>query len=191
MFTTMRLAEPLTNRLRNRLMPDAFLSSRAHEVIPAGMGAAVRKDARLLETYRRLHDLVAKPAPPVETVRDMLSQIVGASRGESGTLPIPAPEWGVMFSTGVVGAGVPFATGVAPAQTDAKPLLAGPSSGRARCRCSMPPTRQQGSDRVAAVCSRDGGPESGSFPEGRTSPPCGSRPSSLSLRAASPRRRRR
>jgi pyruvate dehydrogenase E1 component alpha subunit len=55
---------------------------------------------------------------------------------------ITAPQEGVMLTTGIVGAGVPVAVGLALA------------------------AKQQGSDRVAAVCFGDGATNTGSFHEG-------------------------
>jgi pyruvate dehydrogenase E1 component alpha subunit len=72
----------------------------------------------------------------------VLGRSVGASRGKGGTMHITCPDQGVMLTTGIVGAGVPVAVGLALA------------------------ARQQGSDRVAAVCFGDGATNTGSFHEG-------------------------
>jgi acetoin:2,6-dichlorophenolindophenol oxidoreductase subunit alpha len=146
MYATMKLSEALDERLRRGLLRGEFTGvtwpSRGQEAIPAGMGAALRLDDRLVTTYRGLHDLVGKGVPLTEIIGEVLSRTTGASRGKAGTMHITAPDQGVMLSTGIVGAGVPVAVGLALA------------------------ARQQGSDRVAAVCFGDGATNTGSFHEG-------------------------
>lgn len=146
MYTTMKLAEALDDRLRRGILRGEFLGviwpSRGQEAIPAGLCAALRDDDRLITTYRGLHDLVAKGVPLIEIIGEVLGHTPGASRGKGGTMHITAPERGVMLCTGIVGAGVPVAVGLALA------------------------ARQQGVDRVAAVCFGDGATNTGSFHEG-------------------------
>jgi TPP-dependent pyruvate/acetoin dehydrogenase alpha subunit len=146
MYTTMTFAAACDERLRRGILRGEFATtiwpSRGQEAIPAGMGAALRPDDRLITTYRGLHDLIGKGVPLVEVIGEVLGRSVGASRGKGGTMHITAPKQGVMLCTGIVGAGVPVAVGLALAAS------------------------QQGSDRVAAVCFGDGATNTGSFHEG-------------------------
>jgi pyruvate dehydrogenase E1 component alpha subunit len=142
----MTLAEAAEARLKQGMASGEFFSviwpSRGQEAIPAGFGAALRSDDRLVTTYRGLHDLIGKGAPLREVLGEVLGRTVGSSRGKGGTMHITSPEAGVMLVTGIVGAGVPVAVGLALA------------------------ARQQGSDRVVAVCFGDGATNTGSFHEG-------------------------
>ncbi|WP_243657784.1 thiamine pyrophosphate-dependent dehydrogenase E1 component subunit alpha [Parafrankia sp. BMG5.11] len=142
----MTLAAACDERLRRGILRGEFAAtiwpSRGQEAIPAGMGAALRTDDRLVTTYRGLHDLIGKGVPLTQVIGEVLGHSVGASRGKGGTMHITAPEQGVMLCTGIVGAGVPVAVGLALAAV------------------------QQGSDRVAAVCFGDGATNTGSFHEG-------------------------
>jgi pyruvate dehydrogenase E1 component alpha subunit len=146
MYTTMTLAAACDERLRRGISRGEFAAtiwpSRGQEAIPAGFGAALRRDDRLVTTYRGLHDLIGKGVPLTEVIGEVLGRRVGASRGKGGTMHITCPEEGVMLCTGIVGAGVPVAVGLALA------------------------ARQQGSDRVVAVCFGDGATNTGSFHEG-------------------------
>jgi pyruvate dehydrogenase E1 component alpha subunit len=146
MYTTMTLAAACDERLRRGISRGEFAAtiwpSRGQEAIPAGMGAALRADDRLVTTYRGLHDLIGKGVPLTEVIGEVLGRTAGASRGKGGTMHITAPGQGVMLCTGIVGAGVPVAVGLALAAS------------------------QQGSDRVAAVCFGDGATNTGSFHEG-------------------------
>ena len=146
MYRTMVRAQALDERLFRGLSRGEFVGvtwpSRGQEAIPAGMGAVLRNDDRLISTYRGLHDLVGKGVPLTELIGEVIGHNTGASRGKGGTMHITAPGQGVMLCTGIVGAGVPVAVGLALA------------------------ARQQRSDRVTAVCFGDGATNTGSFHEG-------------------------
>jgi TPP-dependent pyruvate/acetoin dehydrogenase alpha subunit len=146
LYSVMTLAQAVDDRLRKGILRGEFAAviwpSRGQEAIGAGVGAALRQDDRLVTTYRGLHDLVGKGVPLTEIIGEVLGRSPGASRGKGGTMHITAPEHGVMLSTGIVGAGVPVAVGLALA------------------------AKQQGSDRVTAVSFGDGATNTGSFHEG-------------------------
>jgi pyruvate dehydrogenase E1 component alpha subunit len=146
LYTTMKLAAACDERLRKGILRGEFATviwpSRGQEAIAAGFGAALRGDDRLVTTYRGLHDLIAKGVPLEEVIGEVLGRTIGASRGKGGTMHISCPDAGVMLTTGIVGAGVPVAVGLALA------------------------ARQQKSDRVVAVSFGDGATNTGSFHEG-------------------------
>lgn len=146
LYTKMMLELTVDERLRRGIASGEFQCviwpSRGQEAIPAAIGTALRLDDRLVTTYRGLHDLIGKGVPPVEVIGEVLARKAGASGGKGGTMHIAAPDQGVMFDTGIVGAGIPIAVGLALA------------------------ARQQGSDRVAAVTFGDGATNTGSFHEG-------------------------
>lgn len=146
LYTTMTLAAACDERLRKGILRGEFATviwpSRGQEAIAAGFGAALRLDDRLVTTYRGLHDLIAKGVPLVEVMGEVIGRTVGASGGKGGTMHISCPDAGVMLTTGIVGAGVPVAVGLALA------------------------ARRQQSDRVVAVSFGDGATNTGSFHEG-------------------------
>jgi acetoin:2,6-dichlorophenolindophenol oxidoreductase subunit alpha len=146
LYATMTLAQACDERLRSGIASGEFMAviwpSRGQEAVAAGMGAALGREDRLVTTYRGIHDLIAKGVPLTEIIGEVLGRSVGASRGKGGTMHITAPDVGLMLSTGIVGAGVPVAVGLALA------------------------ARQQGSDRVVAVSFGDGATNTGSFHEG-------------------------
>ncbi len=145
MLESMVLAKTCDERLRRGIASGEFLTvfwpSRGQEAISAGFAASLRADDRLVTTYRGLHDQIAKGVPLVEILGEMLGRAAGACKGKGGTMHIACPEVGLMLSTGIVGAGVPVAVGLA---------LAG---------------RRQGSDRVVLVSFGDGATNTGSFHE--------------------------
>jgi pyruvate dehydrogenase E1 component alpha subunit len=146
LWRRMTLAQAIDDRLRRGIASGEFAAviwpSRGQEAIAAGVGTALRQDDRLVTTYRGLHDLVAKGVPLTEIIGEVLGRTLGASGGKGGTMHITCPDKGVMLCTGIVGAGVPVAVGLALA------------------------ARQQGSDRVTAVSFGDGATNTGSFHEG-------------------------
>jgi TPP-dependent pyruvate/acetoin dehydrogenase alpha subunit len=146
LYATMTLAAACDVRLRKGILRGEFATviwpSRGQEAIAAGLSAAVRTDDRLVTTYRGLHDLIAKGVPLTEVIGEVLGRSIGASRGKGGTMHISCPDSGVMLTTGIVGAGIPVAVGLALA------------------------ARQQRSDRVVAVSFGDGATNTGSFHEG-------------------------
>jgi len=146
LYATMTLAQAVDARLRKGIGRGEFFAviwpSRGQEAVAAGMGAALRPDDRLVTTYRGLHDLVGKGVPLTEILGEILGRSIGACHGKGGTMHIAAPAQGLAVTTGIVGAGVPVAAGLALA------------------------AKQQGSDRVAAVTFGDGATNTGSFHEG-------------------------
>jgi TPP-dependent pyruvate/acetoin dehydrogenase alpha subunit len=146
LYQTMILAAATEERLLQGMANGEFATviwpARGQEAIAAGFGAALRPMDRLVTNYRCIHDLIGKGVPPREVLGEILGRTVGASGGKGGTMHITAPDKGVMLTTGIVGAGVPVAVGLALA------------------------ARQEGSDRVVAVTFGDGATNTGSFHEG-------------------------
>jgi acetoin:2,6-dichlorophenolindophenol oxidoreductase subunit alpha len=146
MLEVMVLARAADERLRKGISTGEFFTtywpSRGQEAIAGAYSACLRTDDRLVTTYRGLHDQIGKGVPLVEILGEMMGRQVGACGGKGGTMHIADPSVGLMLSTGIVGAGVPVAIGLALA------------------------ARSQKSDRVVAVSFGDGATNTGSFHEG-------------------------
>lgn len=145
LYELMVLMKTADDRLSGGISTGEFLCvywpSRGQEAIAAAMGVALRPDDQLVTTYRGLHDLIGKGVPLEEIYGEMIGRTVGASRGKGGTMHIAKPEVGVMFSTGIVGAGPPVAVGLALA------------------------AKRKQLDRVTVVSFGDGATNTGSFHE--------------------------
>ncbi len=144
-FALMMLMKSADDRLSKGIATGEFMCvywpSRGQEAIAAAMGVTLREDDQLVTTYRGLHDLIGKGVPLEEIYGEMMGRAVGASRGKGGTMHIANPEKGVMFSTGIVGAGPPVGVGLAMA------------------------AKRKGLDRVTVVSFGDGATNTGSFHE--------------------------
>ncbi len=86
---------------------------RGHEIISAAVRAASQPDDYMTATYRGLADEVAKGVPLREMWGEMLGRATGTSKGRGGPMHIADPEHGLMLCTGIVGGGIPIATGLA------------------------------------------------------------------------------
>jgi 2-oxoisovalerate dehydrogenase E1 component len=86
---------------------------RGHEIISAAVAAAIRPDDYMTATYRGVADEIAKGVPLREMWAEMLGKRTGTSKGRGGPMHISDPEHGLMLCTGIVGAGMPVAVGLA------------------------------------------------------------------------------
>ena len=111
------------------------------EAIAAGISAALSEKDYLLTTYRGIHDIVAKGTPMREIMAELYGRVSGASKGKGGPMHLSDPAAGLMMTTGIVGAGLPVANGLALAAV------------------------LRGEDRVTAVCFGDGASSIGAFHE--------------------------
>jgi len=83
------------------------------EAIPAALAPLLTNDDYMVTTYRGLHDLVAKGVPLRGLFAEMLGRVDGVNKGKGGSPHVSHPAVGAMLTTGIVGAGVPIANGLA------------------------------------------------------------------------------
>ncbi len=85
---------------------------RGHEIISASVAAAIEPDDYMTVTYRGVADEIAKGVALQELWAEMLGKQTGTSKGRGGPMHISDPARGLMLCTGIVGAGMPVATGL-------------------------------------------------------------------------------
>ena len=83
------------------------------EAIPASIAPQLNDDDQVVTTYRGVHDIVAKGTPMVEIIAEMMGKVNGTSKGKGGAMHLSDPNAGLMVTTGIVGAGMPIANGLA------------------------------------------------------------------------------
>ena len=145
MYELMTLMKTVDDRMVKGISTGEFItfyySYRGQEAIAAALGVVLRDTDQLVTTYRGLHDHIGKGVPLDELLSEILGKASSVSGGKGGLMHIVWPERGVMLSTGIVGAGIPVAIGLALAAD------------------------LDGADRVTAVCFGDGATNTGSFHE--------------------------
>ena len=121
-----------------------YYPAGGQEAIPAGIAPHLRREDYAVITYRCIHDVVAKGTPLKEIMAEMYGRAAGTSKGKGGPMHLSDPHAGLMVTTGIVGAGLPIANGLALA------------------------TQMQGSGRVTVVNFGDGATSTGAFHEALT-----------------------
>ncbi len=111
------------------------------EIIAACMGECLEQTDYLVTIYRGLHDQIAKGMPVKKIVAEYHGRVTGACKGKGGPMHITHRESGVMVTTGVVGSGMPIATGLGWA------------------------SQLKGDNRVTVTCFGDGATNIGAFHE--------------------------
>jgi pyruvate/2-oxoglutarate/acetoin dehydrogenase E1 component/TPP-dependent pyruvate/acetoin dehydrogenase alpha subunit len=86
------------------------------EAIPAAIVQHLEPDDTMVTTYRGIHDIVAKGTPLTEIMAEIHGRVTGTSKGKGGPMHLSDPNSGLMVTTGIVGAGLPIANGLALAQ---------------------------------------------------------------------------
>ncbi len=83
------------------------------EIIAATVCQVLRPDDLMVTTYRGIHDIVAKGTPIREVIAEVAGRVTGTSKGKGGPMHLSDPQSGLMVTTGIVGAGLPIANGLA------------------------------------------------------------------------------
>lgn len=84
------------------------------EAISAGIAPLLTREDYAVITYRCIdHDIVAKGTPLKEIMAEMYGKSAGTSKGKGGPMHLSDPHSGSMVTTGIVGAGLPIANGLA------------------------------------------------------------------------------
>lgn len=93
------------------MMP--YYSARGQECIPAAISMHLDTSDYLVTIYRGIHDMLAKGVPPKLIWAELAGRATGACKGKGGPMHVTHPEAGCMVTTGIVGAGLPIACGLA------------------------------------------------------------------------------
>jgi len=83
------------------------------EAVAVGVCTALRKDDYLTSTHRGHGHCIAKGGDLGRMMAELFGRETGYSRGRGGSMHLFAPEIGLLGGNGIVGAGIPIATGAA------------------------------------------------------------------------------
>ena len=82
------------------------------EAIAAGFGKCVRQDDYFVSTHRGHGHAIAKGVPVHKMMAELMGKATGSCHGKGGSMHIVDMEHGLAGSNGIVGAGMPIATGL-------------------------------------------------------------------------------
>jgi TPP-dependent pyruvate/acetoin dehydrogenase alpha subunit len=144
-FEAMTRAYRVDERLRSMITSGQvfliYYSPRGQETVAAALAPLLRTDDYLVTNYRGIHDQIAKGIPLRPLLAEYFGKATGTCKGKGGPMHITHPESGVMVTTGIVGAGLPIANGLALA------------------------SKLRGTDQVTVVTFGDGASNIGAFHE--------------------------
>jgi TPP-dependent pyruvate/acetoin dehydrogenase alpha subunit len=123
-------------------MPGFIHSAFGQEAIPCAISPFLREDDYILTTHRGHCDIIARGARFDRVMAELYAKETGYCRGLSGSMHITALDLNILGAVGIVGSGIPVASGVALA-------------------CKM-----RNLDRIAVVYFGDGATCTGAFHEG-------------------------
>ncbi|TMQ11506.1 MAG: thiamine pyrophosphate-dependent dehydrogenase E1 component subunit alpha [Deltaproteobacteria bacterium] len=83
------------------------------EAVAAGFGVAMRRDDYTFCTYRGHHHTLARGAPMVGVLGELMGRKCGQMGGKGGSMHLTSVRHGVMGSYAIVGAHLPIAAGAA------------------------------------------------------------------------------
>lgn len=97
---------------KNGKVPCAAHLYEGEEAIAAGICAHLRLDDCITSTHRGHGHCIAKGMPMKEMIAEVSARKTGCCGGKGGTMHMFKPSVGVMGTSGIVGGGIPVATGI-------------------------------------------------------------------------------
>src|SRR5512136_2169673 len=97
---------------KNGKVPCAAHLYEGQEAIAAGVCANLRLDDCITSTHRGHGHCIAKGMPMREMIAEVSARKTGCCGGKGGTMHMFKPSVGVMGTSGIVGGGIPLATGI-------------------------------------------------------------------------------
>src|SRR5262245_41416286 len=105
--------EKMRGLLSSGRLAAVYYSPRGQEILAGAMGVNLQATDYIVTTYRGIHDQLAKGMPLRELCAEYYGKATGTCKGKGGPMHITYPKAGIMVTTGVVGSGLPIATGLA------------------------------------------------------------------------------
>ena len=106
-----RFEEEVFEFYKRGLMPGLAHLYIGEEAVAAGACAAIRPDDFLSSTHRGHGHLVARGADTKKMMAEILGRRDGYCRGKGGSMHIMDMSLGILGANGIVGGGIPIATG--------------------------------------------------------------------------------
>ena len=94
-------------------LPGFFHLYVGEEAVAVGVCACLNKDDYITSTHRGHGHLLAKGGDMGRAMAELHARATGYNKARGGSMHIAAPEVGMLGANGIVGAGIPIATGAA------------------------------------------------------------------------------
>ena len=98
---------------RRGLLPGFVHLYIGEEAVAVGVCSNLEPNDMIYSTHRGHGHALAKGVPARKVLAELWGKTTGASGGRGGSMHMYAPEYGFMGTNGIVGAGIPLATGAA------------------------------------------------------------------------------
>jgi acetoin:2,6-dichlorophenolindophenol oxidoreductase subunit alpha len=108
-----RFEETVHEQFEAGLVPGPLHLSIGQEAVAVGACGDLRMTDAVVSTHRGHHHCLAKGASPDRLMAELLGRRSGYSHGRGGSMHIAVPEIGLIGTNGIVGGGLPIATGAA------------------------------------------------------------------------------
>lgn len=83
------------------------------EAVAVGACSAINQDDYITSTHRGHGHVLAKGAQPDRMFAELFGKSTGYNKAKGGSMHLAAPELGILGANGIVGGGIPLATGAA------------------------------------------------------------------------------
>jgi TPP-dependent pyruvate/acetoin dehydrogenase alpha subunit len=105
--------ERFRSTLKSGKLVAPYYSPRGQEIIPSAISVLLSDRDYIATIYRGIHDMLAKGVPTKLLWAEIAGKVTGTCKGKGGPMHITHPETGCMVTTGIVGASMPIACGLA------------------------------------------------------------------------------
>jgi pyruvate dehydrogenase E1 component alpha subunit len=113
MYRMRRFEEEIFEFYKKGMMAGLAHLYLGEEAVATGVCAALNEDDYIGSTHRGHGHLVARGADINKMMAEILGKETGYSKGKGGSMHIMALDKGILGANGIVGAGIPIATGAA------------------------------------------------------------------------------
>jgi TPP-dependent pyruvate/acetoin dehydrogenase alpha subunit len=108
-----RFEETAHEQFEEGQVPGPLHLSIGQEAVAVGGCWDLRRSDAILSTHRGHHHCLAKGAAPDRLMAELLGRTTGYSHGRGGSMHVSIPSIGLLGTNGIVGGGIPIATGAA------------------------------------------------------------------------------
>ena len=113
MVTIRRFEETLRDLFFQGQVPGFVHVSIGEEAVPTGVCAALSDRDYITTTHRGHGHMLAKGGKPKQMMAELFGKRTGYCKGKGGSMHIVSYELGIFGANGIVGGGIPIATGAA------------------------------------------------------------------------------